>query len=188
MHCYRYSFHTWYVCSLWQDLSVSTKILSCDLYCDLWPTFEKYTVCHKNFNFRHNYCTVTGTAFILGMCVLCDKTFPSVPKFYIMWPLLWPLTYFWNLSVTKTLTLAITFALLQVELWYLACVFFMTRPFRRYHVVTLTLTFDLLQGQICCRAGDHNSLNLLVYLLWFQRKQRELLLLSFLSVPEQTRI
>ena len=66
------------------------------------------------------------------------------------------------LSVTKTLTLAITFALLQVELWYLACVFFVTRPFRWYHVVTLSVTFDLLQGQIYCRAGDHNSLNLLV--------------------------
>ena len=65
-------------------------------------------------------------------------------------------------SVTKTLTLAITFALLQIELWYLACVFLVTRPFRWYHVVTLTVTFDLLQGQICCRAGDHNSLNLLV--------------------------
>ena len=30
------------------------------------------------------------------------------------------------------------------------------------NVVTLTVTFDLLQGQICCRAGDYNSLNLLV--------------------------
>ena len=57
------------------------------------------------------------------------------------------------LSVTKTLTLAMTFALLKVELWYLACVFFVTRPFRWYHVVTLTVTFDLLQGQICWRAG-----------------------------------
>ena len=32
-----------------------------------------------------------------------------------------------------------------------------------YHVVTLT--FELLQGQICCQAGDHNSLNLLVCLM-----------------------
>ena len=67
-----------------------------------------------------------------------------------------------HVSVTKTLTLAITFALWQVELWYLACVFVVTRTFRWYHVVTLIVTFDLLQGQICCRAGDHNSLNLLV--------------------------
>ena len=72
-----------------------------------------------------------------------------------------------RLSVTKTLTLAITFALLQVEPWYLACVFFVTRPFRWYHVVTLTVTFDLLQGQICCPAGDHNSLNLLVFWTWW---------------------
>ena len=67
-----------------------------------------------------------------------------------------------RLSVTNTLTLAITFALLQIELWYLASVFFVTRPFRWYNVVTVTMTFDLLQGQICCRAGDHNSLNLRV--------------------------
>ena len=67
-----------------------------------------------------------------------------------------------RLSVPNILTLAITFALLQVELWYLACAFFVTRPFRWYHVMTLTVTFDLLQGQICCRAGDHNYLNLLV--------------------------
>ena len=65
-------------------------------------------------------------------------------------------------SVTKTLTLAKTFTLLQVELWYLACVFVETRHFRLYHVVTLMVTFDLLQCQICCRAGDHNSRNLLV--------------------------
>ena len=69
-------------------------------------------------------------------------------------------------SVTKTLTLAITFALLQVELLYLACVFIVTLPFWWYHVVTLTVTFDLLQGQICCRAGDHNSLNLLVIIFF----------------------
>ena len=50
-----------------------------------------------------------------------------------------------HLSVTKTLTLPITFALLQVEL---VCSF-MTRPFQWCHVVTLTVTFDLLQGQVC---------------------------------------
>ena len=37
------------------------------------------SVCHKNFNLGHNFCTVTGRALILGMCVLCDKTFPMVP-------------------------------------------------------------------------------------------------------------
>ena len=65
------------------------------------------------------------------------------------------------LSVCHKKTLAITFALLQVQLWYLPCVFVVTRPFRWYHVMTLTVTFNLLQGKICCRAGDHNSLNLL---------------------------
>ena len=32
--------------------------------------------------------------------------------------------------------------------------------------MTLTVTLDLLQGQICCQAGDHNSLNLLVYFIF----------------------
>ena len=35
-----------------------------------------------------------------------------------------------------------------------------TSPFNWHHAVTLT--FDLFKGQICCRAGDHNSPNLLV--------------------------
>ena len=37
-----------------------------------------------------------------------------------------------------------------------------TNAFYRYHAVTLVLTFDLLQGQICWRAGNHNFLYLLV--------------------------
>ena len=76
-----------------------------------------------------------------------------------------------RLAVTKSLTLAITFALLQVELSYLACVLFVKRPFRWYHFVTLT--FDLPQCQICWGVGDHNSLNLLVFIpfhLWTIRE------------------
>ena len=34
------------------------------------------------------------------------------------------------------------------------------RPFQWHHA--MTLTFDLLLGQLCCHAEDHNSLNLLV--------------------------
>ena len=37
------------------------------------------SVRHKNFNLGHNFCTITDRALILGMCVLCDKTFPMVP-------------------------------------------------------------------------------------------------------------
>ena len=40
----------------------------------------------------------------------------------------------------------------MIEHWYLACMILMTSPFYWHHVVTLTLTFDLLQGQICCQA------------------------------------
>ena len=39
----------------------------------------RLSVCHKNFNLGHNFCTNTDRALILGMCVPCDKTFPMVP-------------------------------------------------------------------------------------------------------------
>ena len=45
----------------------------------------------------------------------------------------------------------------MIEHWYLACMILMTSTFYWYHEVTLT--FDEIQGQIRCRAGDHNSLN-----------------------------
>ena len=45
---------------------------------------------------------------------------------------------------------------------YLACMILVRRPFKWHHA--MTLTFDLLLGQLCCRAEDHNSLNLLVLL------------------------
>ena len=38
-----------------------------------------------------------------------------------------------------------------------------TSPFYWYHAVTLTMTFDQFQGQICCRVGDHKYSNLLVF-------------------------
>ena len=37
------------------------------------------SVRHKNFNLGHNFCTIIGRALILGMCILCDGTFPMVP-------------------------------------------------------------------------------------------------------------
>ena len=60
----------------------------------------------------------------------------------------------------KLLTWLISSEVLVIEHWYLACMILVTSPFQWYHAVALT--FDLLQGQICCRAGDHNSSNLLV--------------------------
>ena len=65
-----------------------------------------------------------------------------------------------RLSVTKTLTWLISSEVLKIEHWYLACMILVTSPFKWCRPVTLT--FDLLQGQSCCRAGDHNSPNLLV--------------------------
>ena len=65
-----------------------------------------------------------------------------------------------RLSVTKTLTWLISSEVLMIEHWYLACMILVTSPF--YWCNAVTLNFDLLQGQICCRTGDHNSSNLLV--------------------------
>ena len=33
----------------------------------------------ENFNFVHNFLTIRHRAFIFGMCVPYDKTFPMVP-------------------------------------------------------------------------------------------------------------
>ena len=40
---------------------------------DLWPTFE------ENFNIGHNFFILSDRAFIFGMCVPYDNTFPLVP-------------------------------------------------------------------------------------------------------------
>ena len=42
----------------------------------------------------------------------------------------------------------------------LMCTILVTSPFIWQHA--MTLTFDLIHGQICCRSGDLNSSNLLV--------------------------
>ena len=83
-----------YVHSLWQDLSMGTKIF--DL---VTLTFGLLL---KNFNLGHSFLTRRGRAFILHMYIRCDKTFPWLPKFLTLWPWPWSLTYFY-----KTLTLAI---------------------------------------------------------------------------------
>ena len=112
-----------------------------------WKTTRD--VCKTDLVIKNNNVNVSWIYY-------CHRFRESVGTLNLIHPSVCP-------SVTKILTLAITFALLHIELWYLTCVFLVTRPFRWYRVVTLTVTFDLLQGQICCRAGDHNSLNVLVY-------------------------
>ena len=67
-----------------------------------------------------------------------------------------------RLSVTKTLTWLISSEVLKIEHWCLACMVLVTSPFNCHNAVTLTSTFDIFQGQICCRVEDHNSPNLLV--------------------------
>ena len=65
-------------------------------------------------------------------------------------------------SVTKNFNLARIFWSIKDRALILACMILVTSPFNLHHSVTLT--FDLLQGQSCCRAEDQNSRNLLVCL------------------------
>ena len=58
----------------------------------------------SKLNIGYNFWTKRDKAFILHMCIPCDKTFLSVPKILTSWPWPWLLTYFW-----KNLTLDITF-------------------------------------------------------------------------------
>ena len=41
----------------------------------------------------------------------------------------------------------------KIEHWYFACMILVISSFKWRHAVTLTLTFDLFQGQSCCLAG-----------------------------------
>ena len=42
---------------------------------------RKFDLLLKNFNLGHNFQTRSDRAFILHMCILCDKTFHMVPLF-----------------------------------------------------------------------------------------------------------
>jgi hypothetical protein len=75
-----------YVCSLWQDLSIGTKVF------DLVTL--KFDPLFKNFNIDHIIWMVSDRAFIFHMCVPYDKTFLLVPKFLTLWPWPWSLTHF----------------------------------------------------------------------------------------------
>ena len=65
-----------------------------------------------------------------------------------------------SVCLSQKLTWLISSKVLKIEHWYLAFMILVTSPFNWHHDVTLT--FDLLQSQSCCRAGDHNFPNLLV--------------------------
>ena len=101
------------------------------------------SVCvNKNFNLGHNFQTRSDKAFILHMCIPCDKTFHMVPLFWSLWHWPWSLTYFW-----KILTLTITLKPEEVWLSYCTSVFLVTRLFTWYQILylmTLTLNVDLL--------------------------------------------
>ena len=67
-----------------------------------------------------NFWTVSARALIFHMGIPCDKTFPWVPLFFTLWPLLWILTNF-----LKIFTLLITFEKWVLELWYFIRVHFL---------------------------------------------------------------
>ena len=95
----------------------STFFLPCDL--DLL----------KNFNLRHSFQTRRLGAFILHMCIPCDKTFHVIPKFLTLWP--WPwrsrLTYF-----LKNFNLGHNYQTRRGRAFILKCVFRVTITFMWY--------------------------------------------------------
>ena len=84
--------------SLWQDLSVDTKIF------DFVTLTLNFDLLLKKLNLGHNFWNKRDRAFIFYMCISCDKTFLSIPKFSNLWPWPWLQTYFW-----KTLNLGHNF-------------------------------------------------------------------------------
>ena len=64
-----------YVHSLWQDLSMSTKIF------DLVTLTLEFDLLLKNFNLGYSFFTRRGWAFIFHMCIPCSKTFNALPWF-----------------------------------------------------------------------------------------------------------
>ena len=85
-----------YVHSLWQDLSMDTKIF------DLVTLTLKFDLLLKNFNLGHSFLTRRGRTFILHICIPYDKTFLFIQKILTLWPWPWSLTYFKKLSWTMT--------------------------------------------------------------------------------------
>ena len=83
-------FNNTQVYSLWQDLSVDTKIFD---FVTLTLTFALLL---KKLNPDHNFLTKRDRVFIFHMCISCGKTFLSKPNFLTPWPWPWLLTYFWK--------------------------------------------------------------------------------------------
>ena len=92
-----------YLFLLWYP-PVQVQVVCCPLFLRKHGDIKSHSsvcpsVCpsvhHKNSNLGHKFCTITDRALILGMCVLCDKTFPMVPCRDLdrdLWP-----TSRWNL-------------------------------------------------------------------------------------------
>ena len=67
------SLHNFYVHSLWQDLSMGTKIF------DFVTLTLKFDLLLKNVNLGHSFLTRRDWAFIFHMCIPCSKIFNAVP-------------------------------------------------------------------------------------------------------------
>ena len=107
--------------SLWQDLPrCAVFILPCDVDLEVWSTFEKL------YNLGHNFLTRGDRAFILHMCIPCNKTFHVVPYFFYL------VTLTFGLLLKNCITLAITFLPEVKGLSYCTCAFPVTRPFTWY--------------------------------------------------------
>ena len=89
----------------------------------------------KKLNLGHNFWTVRDRDFIFVIYTQLMKPFQMTPRSMTLWPSAWSwsMTYFSKKKKKKkkkkTLTFAITFELLEVELSYFTCSFLVMRPF-----------------------------------------------------------
>ena len=88
----------------------------------------------QKLNLVHNFLTTSDRAFILHMCIPCDKNFLT------SWPWPWSLTYFW-----KTFNLGHNFLTTSdvYSLWQ-----DLSHGTVMFDLMTLTLKFDLLLEKI----------------------------------------
>ena len=91
-----------------------------------------------NFKLANNFWIVSARAFIFHMNISCDKTFPWIPIFLILWP--WP----WSLiHLLKTSTLLFTFELwvLELFLFHMSIPCDMTFPWFNYFLINIRASY-----------------------------------------------
>ena len=107
----------------------------------------------KSFIISRNFLILRDRAFVLGICVPCDKAFQTVPKNFKMWPWPWPLTYFWTLAILSYCKR------LGIYIWHMCSLCpYLPNGTMDFKHVPLTVNFDLLLWKLNIAHADlHNA-------------------------------